>query len=247
MRREVVVRGLLNLGPGEQIFYGEFDGERPRRVLIKIIRRGIMSSKIVGIILGILLFIPGRSYIFAQNKAYIEGGKIIVENEKGEKKLIDYTHNQFIAVSPSKKWAIKKTQVQGAPSGYETILITNTSDSSQNIVVRYPINGENQEAEGFAFGPQEDVVFYTLPCGDNFQVYEVNLTSKTRTLVTTAGSADIISCQNLSQPQKYILIKDYLPQQKQKVYYLYSPQSGEIKSFDSYQELEFFKEHYCQN
>jgi len=38
--REVVVAitgGKLHFGPWEQIFYGEFDGQRPKRVLIKII------------------------------------------------------------------------------------------------------------------------------------------------------------------------------------------------------------------
>jgi secondary thiamine-phosphate synthase enzyme len=40
MGREVVVavtKGLLDFGPWEQIFYGEFDGRRRKRVLIKII------------------------------------------------------------------------------------------------------------------------------------------------------------------------------------------------------------------
>jgi len=40
MGREVVVavtNGKLDLGPWEQIFYGEFDGKRPKRVLVKII------------------------------------------------------------------------------------------------------------------------------------------------------------------------------------------------------------------
>jgi len=40
MGREVVVavtKGRLDLGPWERIFYGEFDGRRPKRVLIKII------------------------------------------------------------------------------------------------------------------------------------------------------------------------------------------------------------------
>jgi len=40
MGHEVVVavtRGKLDLGPWEQIFYGEFDGMRRKRVLIKII------------------------------------------------------------------------------------------------------------------------------------------------------------------------------------------------------------------
>ena len=40
MGREVVVaitKGKLDLGPWEQIFYGEFDGKRAKRVLIKII------------------------------------------------------------------------------------------------------------------------------------------------------------------------------------------------------------------
>jgi len=40
MGREVVVaitNGQLDFGPWEQIFYGEFDGRRPKRVLVKII------------------------------------------------------------------------------------------------------------------------------------------------------------------------------------------------------------------
>lgn len=40
MGREVVVaitNGQLDLGPWEQIFYGEFDGKRRKRVLVKII------------------------------------------------------------------------------------------------------------------------------------------------------------------------------------------------------------------
>jgi secondary thiamine-phosphate synthase enzyme len=40
MGREVVVaitNGKLDFGPWEQIFYGEFDGNRPKRVLVKII------------------------------------------------------------------------------------------------------------------------------------------------------------------------------------------------------------------
>ncbi len=40
MGREVVVaitNGRLDLGPWEAIFYGEFDGRRPKRVLIKVI------------------------------------------------------------------------------------------------------------------------------------------------------------------------------------------------------------------
>ena len=40
MGREVVVaitNGRLDFGPWEQVFYGEFDGRRPKRVLIKII------------------------------------------------------------------------------------------------------------------------------------------------------------------------------------------------------------------
>lgn len=40
MGREIVVavtEGRLDFGPWEQIFYGEFDGKRPKRVLIKII------------------------------------------------------------------------------------------------------------------------------------------------------------------------------------------------------------------
>ncbi|MDR3047118.1 MAG: secondary thiamine-phosphate synthase enzyme YjbQ [Bacteroidales bacterium] len=40
MGREVVVavtNGKLDFGPWEQIFYGEFDGKRPKRLLVKII------------------------------------------------------------------------------------------------------------------------------------------------------------------------------------------------------------------
>ena len=40
MGREVVVavtKGKLDFGPWEQIFYGEFDGKRKKRVLLKII------------------------------------------------------------------------------------------------------------------------------------------------------------------------------------------------------------------
>jgi secondary thiamine-phosphate synthase enzyme len=40
MGREVVVaitNSTLDFGPWEQIFYGEFDGRRPKRVLVKII------------------------------------------------------------------------------------------------------------------------------------------------------------------------------------------------------------------
>jgi secondary thiamine-phosphate synthase enzyme len=40
MGREVVVAvtdGRLDLGPWEQIFYGEFDGRRPKRIMVKII------------------------------------------------------------------------------------------------------------------------------------------------------------------------------------------------------------------
>lgn len=40
MGREVVVavtKGELDFGPWEQIFYGEFDGKRKKRILIKII------------------------------------------------------------------------------------------------------------------------------------------------------------------------------------------------------------------
>ena len=39
MGREVVVaitNGQLDFGPWEQIFYGEFDGRRPKRVLVKV-------------------------------------------------------------------------------------------------------------------------------------------------------------------------------------------------------------------
>jgi thiamine phosphate synthase YjbQ (UPF0047 family) len=32
-----VTNGSLDLGPWEQIFYGEFDGRRKKRILIKIV------------------------------------------------------------------------------------------------------------------------------------------------------------------------------------------------------------------
>ena len=40
MGREVVIaitNGALDFGPWEEVFYGEFDGMRPKRILIKII------------------------------------------------------------------------------------------------------------------------------------------------------------------------------------------------------------------
>jgi secondary thiamine-phosphate synthase enzyme len=40
MGREVVVaitEGQLDFGPWEKIFYGEFDGKRPKRVLVKVL------------------------------------------------------------------------------------------------------------------------------------------------------------------------------------------------------------------
>ena len=40
MGREVIIAvtaGELDFGPWEQVFYGEFDGKRPKRVLVKII------------------------------------------------------------------------------------------------------------------------------------------------------------------------------------------------------------------
>ena len=40
MGREVVIaitNGRLDFGPWEQVFYGEFDGRRPKRVLVKVI------------------------------------------------------------------------------------------------------------------------------------------------------------------------------------------------------------------
>lgn len=40
MGREVVIAitgGRLDFGPWEQVFYGEFDGRRPKRVLVKVI------------------------------------------------------------------------------------------------------------------------------------------------------------------------------------------------------------------
>jgi len=40
MGREIVIaitNGKLDFGPWEEIFYGEFDGKRPKRVLVKII------------------------------------------------------------------------------------------------------------------------------------------------------------------------------------------------------------------
>lgn len=43
MGREAIVaitNGRLDLGPWEQIFYGEFDGQRPKKVIVKIIGAG---------------------------------------------------------------------------------------------------------------------------------------------------------------------------------------------------------------
>jgi secondary thiamine-phosphate synthase enzyme len=40
MGREVVIavtKGKLDFGPWEQVFYGEFDGRRAKRVLVKVI------------------------------------------------------------------------------------------------------------------------------------------------------------------------------------------------------------------
>ena len=40
MGREVIIaitNGKLDFGPWEQIFYGEFDGQRPKKVLVKIL------------------------------------------------------------------------------------------------------------------------------------------------------------------------------------------------------------------
>ena len=40
MGREVVIavtKGRMDFGPWEQVFYGEFDGRRPKKVLVKII------------------------------------------------------------------------------------------------------------------------------------------------------------------------------------------------------------------
>jgi thiamine phosphate synthase YjbQ (UPF0047 family) len=35
--RHRITRSKLDFGPWEQVFYGEFDGRRPKRVLVKII------------------------------------------------------------------------------------------------------------------------------------------------------------------------------------------------------------------
>ena len=35
--KRAVTAGKLDLGPWEQVFYGEFDGRRPKKVLVKII------------------------------------------------------------------------------------------------------------------------------------------------------------------------------------------------------------------
>ncbi|MFN9719936.1 MAG: secondary thiamine-phosphate synthase enzyme YjbQ [Planctomycetota bacterium] len=47
MGREVVVavtKGRLDFGPWEQIFYGEFDGQRAKKVLVKIIGESFASA-----------------------------------------------------------------------------------------------------------------------------------------------------------------------------------------------------------
>jgi hypothetical protein len=51
MGREVVVaitNGRLDFGPWEQIFYGEFDGRRRKRVLVKIVAEWRCSSTNAG-------------------------------------------------------------------------------------------------------------------------------------------------------------------------------------------------------
>ncbi len=43
MGREVVIavtKGKLDFGPWEQVFYGEFDGCRPKKILVKVIGEG---------------------------------------------------------------------------------------------------------------------------------------------------------------------------------------------------------------
>lgn len=43
MGRETVLavtEGRLDLGPWEEVFYGEFDGQRPKRVIVKVIGTG---------------------------------------------------------------------------------------------------------------------------------------------------------------------------------------------------------------
>ncbi len=35
-----VTKGELDLGPWERIFYGEFDGRRPKRVVVKVVGEG---------------------------------------------------------------------------------------------------------------------------------------------------------------------------------------------------------------
>src|SRR5882762_9409803 len=49
MGREVVIaitNGKLDFGPWEQIFYGEFDGRRDKRVMVKIIGEGNEGDEI---------------------------------------------------------------------------------------------------------------------------------------------------------------------------------------------------------
>jgi len=36
-----VTKGDLDLGPWEQVFYAEFDGQRPKRVIVKVIGDGV--------------------------------------------------------------------------------------------------------------------------------------------------------------------------------------------------------------
>ncbi|MCX7831682.1 MAG: secondary thiamine-phosphate synthase enzyme YjbQ [Actinobacteria bacterium] len=43
MGRETIIaitNGRLDLGPWEEVFYGEFDGQRPKRVIVKVIGAG---------------------------------------------------------------------------------------------------------------------------------------------------------------------------------------------------------------
>jgi secondary thiamine-phosphate synthase enzyme len=84
MGREVVVavtNGKLDFGPWEQIFYGEFDGRRPKRVLVKVIGEGFSGDEIVN---GWLRAILGKLPVGS-----------VVSNEWSEHLREFFTHLQF--------------------------------------------------------------------------------------------------------------------------------------------------------
>ena len=40
-----ITKGELDLGPWEQVFYAEFDGQRKKRVVVKVMGRGVTNEE----------------------------------------------------------------------------------------------------------------------------------------------------------------------------------------------------------